>query len=325
MKLTTKQRIYMSIAATNPHGVVEKTFFGVGGGLQRLSWDKMMGGLVKEGFMKPYVHGGYEITEAGRAILFYEGKQWDKEFVGAPPPSGDMPHELSDRGVCLHCRGGPKTGLIGVFCAARAQPVNPPANANVNGYDLSVICGQYGVMGDDAYALVKELNEAGALAVNPPSAEVLETLSWVETFVKEFIHDYPAQAADRQIKLIEERLPTIRAALYAPVTSEDMDASPSTAYEDGYQVANKEWREKIYKKQGDEIFKEILSHYNAKHVHHKVWLLSGTAPVTDTGWIDEMRKDHCAAVSKMTSADWEAYGFNKALTAVKQKLDGGAA
>ncbi len=52
-----------------------------------------------------------------------------------------------------------------------------------------------------------------------------------------------------------------------------MDDSPAVAYEDGYQVANKEWRAKIYKQGGGTIIKKLLQHYKLEHllqqiVHH---------------------------------------------------------
>lgn len=34
-----------------------------------------------------------------------------------------FPHELSKRGICHHCGGGP-TGLIGAYCEARKEPLN---------------------------------------------------------------------------------------------------------------------------------------------------------------------------------------------------------
>lgn len=39
----------------------------------KASWEKMMSRLVEGGFVTVYRHGGYEITDAGRAAL--EGKE----------------------------------------------------------------------------------------------------------------------------------------------------------------------------------------------------------------------------------------------------------
>lgn len=39
------------------------------GGLQRAAWHARMSRYVADGLLKPYVHGGYEITPAGRAAL----------------------------------------------------------------------------------------------------------------------------------------------------------------------------------------------------------------------------------------------------------------
>jgi len=50
----------------------------------------------------------------------------------------------------------------------------------------------------------------------------------------------------------------------------DPDSSLSVAYEDGYQVANKEWRKKIYKDGGEAIIKELLDHYKTESVIDKI-------------------------------------------------------
>lgn len=39
------------------------------GGLQRASWHARMSRHVADGMFSSYVHGGYEITDAGRAAL----------------------------------------------------------------------------------------------------------------------------------------------------------------------------------------------------------------------------------------------------------------
>jgi len=35
-------------------------------GLAASGWERMMGRLCEAGFFRPYVHGGYEITDEGR-------------------------------------------------------------------------------------------------------------------------------------------------------------------------------------------------------------------------------------------------------------------
>lgn len=54
-------------AASHHLGVVD-TVAGWGG-LQRAAWHARMSRYVADGWFKPYVHGGYEITEAGRKAM----------------------------------------------------------------------------------------------------------------------------------------------------------------------------------------------------------------------------------------------------------------
>lgn len=66
-KLTKAQRVTLERAASNPSGLIEAR---IGwGGLQRAAWHARMSNIVAMGFLAPYVHGGYEITPAGRAAL----------------------------------------------------------------------------------------------------------------------------------------------------------------------------------------------------------------------------------------------------------------
>jgi hypothetical protein len=97
-------------------------------------------------------------------------------------------------------------------------------------------------MGDDAYSLVKELNEARLLTVNPPSAERAEALEALE-----FLTDGEVYTTNG-LKAYN----VVRAALSAPV---------------------------------------------------------------DTGWIDEMKLEPMADENYLE-------GWNDAIDAVKQKLDG---
>lgn len=66
-KLTKAQCRELRRAANHPLGIVDT---GIGwGGLQRASWHARMSALVSDGLLRPYVHGGYEITDTGRAAL----------------------------------------------------------------------------------------------------------------------------------------------------------------------------------------------------------------------------------------------------------------
>jgi len=65
--LTKAQRKELQRAADHRLGIVET---GIGwGGLQRAAWHARMSVLVSRNLLKPYVHGGYEITPAGRLVL----------------------------------------------------------------------------------------------------------------------------------------------------------------------------------------------------------------------------------------------------------------
>jgi hypothetical protein len=69
LALSPAQRIALELAARAQSGVLERVgprSFG------NKSWERMMGRLCARGLMKPYVHGGYEITPAGRSLLAYD-------------------------------------------------------------------------------------------------------------------------------------------------------------------------------------------------------------------------------------------------------------
>jgi hypothetical protein len=65
--LTRAQREQLGIALRSPLGVVERPH--LRSGLASASWDRMMVRLEQAGYVTPYVHGGYEITDAGRTAL----------------------------------------------------------------------------------------------------------------------------------------------------------------------------------------------------------------------------------------------------------------
>lgn len=61
-------------AAQHPLGITD-TVAGWGG-LQRAGWHARMSNYVAGGYFRPYVHGGYEITPAGRAALLqHKGRE----------------------------------------------------------------------------------------------------------------------------------------------------------------------------------------------------------------------------------------------------------
>jgi predicted transcriptional regulator len=64
--VSDQQMKAMRLAAGHKLGVVE--YMGTRG-LGSSSWARMMDRLSKQGFVQPYVHGGYEITESGRALV----------------------------------------------------------------------------------------------------------------------------------------------------------------------------------------------------------------------------------------------------------------
>lgn len=47
-------------------------------------------------------------------------------------------------------------------------------------------------------------------------------------------------------------------------------SSASVAYEDGYQVANKEWRKRIYKNCGEEVIQKLLEHYKPEALINQI-------------------------------------------------------
>lgn len=66
MRPTPAQAREMARAAAHPLGIVEARW---PRGLAHAGWERMMARLTAGGLMRPYVHGGFEITAAGRAAL----------------------------------------------------------------------------------------------------------------------------------------------------------------------------------------------------------------------------------------------------------------
>lgn len=72
MKLTEPWRRELRIAAEDPRGVRDRH---LSSGYLRASWHAKMSRMVEAGLFTPYVHGGYEITAAGRAALAQPAKE----------------------------------------------------------------------------------------------------------------------------------------------------------------------------------------------------------------------------------------------------------
>lgn len=66
IKLTRKRQLILEAASKHHLGLVERPYLT---GFERVSWDRNADYLVELGLLAPYVHGGYEITEEGRAAL----------------------------------------------------------------------------------------------------------------------------------------------------------------------------------------------------------------------------------------------------------------
>jgi hypothetical protein len=64
--LTNNQRNILSAAAVNKLGVVERPYLP---GFEGVTWNRNATKLCERGLLKPYVHGGFEITDAGRATI----------------------------------------------------------------------------------------------------------------------------------------------------------------------------------------------------------------------------------------------------------------
>ncbi len=63
LRLTEKRLRLLENASSHKMGIVERPYLV---GFDRVSWDKDAQYLVDQGLLIPYVHGGYEITPAGR-------------------------------------------------------------------------------------------------------------------------------------------------------------------------------------------------------------------------------------------------------------------
>ena len=65
-KMTEKRTAILKEAVKHPLGIVERPYFQE---FSRIAWDNNAAALTRAGLLAPYVHGGYEITAEGRAVL----------------------------------------------------------------------------------------------------------------------------------------------------------------------------------------------------------------------------------------------------------------
>jgi hypothetical protein len=63
-ELTDKQMGMLRAAASSKLSVVERPYLP---GFEGVAWDRNAKRLCERGYLKPYVHGGFEITDGGRA------------------------------------------------------------------------------------------------------------------------------------------------------------------------------------------------------------------------------------------------------------------
>jgi len=66
VRLTEKRLRILRTASDHPLGLVTRPYLT---GFERVSWDRNATTLQAGGLLAPYVHGGFEITPAGRAVL----------------------------------------------------------------------------------------------------------------------------------------------------------------------------------------------------------------------------------------------------------------
>lgn len=64
--LIPSRRAILESAMRHPLGLIERPVLR---GFERNTWDRNAGVLCDAGLLRGYVHGGYEITDEGRAAL----------------------------------------------------------------------------------------------------------------------------------------------------------------------------------------------------------------------------------------------------------------
>jgi len=70
-QLTTKRRAILQQANDHPLGLIDNPYHR---GFEAVSWRKNAAWLVERGHLRSYVHGGFEITDAGRVVLVLTAK-----------------------------------------------------------------------------------------------------------------------------------------------------------------------------------------------------------------------------------------------------------
>jgi hypothetical protein len=62
-RFTVARYRILRTAALHERGLVSRPYLT---GFEAVSWDRNASALCKQGWLEPYVHGGFEITAAGR-------------------------------------------------------------------------------------------------------------------------------------------------------------------------------------------------------------------------------------------------------------------
>lgn len=83
--LTQNQALILRTAASAKLGVVECPYLP---GFEGVTWDRNAKKLCERGYLKPYVHGGFEITDAGRATAGVQAGFSDEDRYAALPNPG---------------------------------------------------------------------------------------------------------------------------------------------------------------------------------------------------------------------------------------------
>lgn len=83
--LTQNQALILRTAASAKLGVVERPYLP---GFEGVTWDHNAKKLCERGYLKPYVHGGFEITDAGRATAGAQAGISDEDRYAALPSPG---------------------------------------------------------------------------------------------------------------------------------------------------------------------------------------------------------------------------------------------
>lgn len=113
--LTDNQRGMLRRAARNKLGVVEKPHLP---GFEGVTWDRNARKLCERGLLKPYVHGGYEITDDGRKTL----QPSAGDAVLAEVVKWALDGHISELGVSVAACKAIRTVADGVLPSSSDQP-----------------------------------------------------------------------------------------------------------------------------------------------------------------------------------------------------------